>query len=245
MKTRDIMSASPGSARVPDRRIGLRFRSVESLEQAFVEGIRHGYLAVPSADLTPTGHRVEVALTLPGCGRLLRIPTVVERTLSAGANNPRLMVLRLQGVGRVLPRLIQRYLDTCRGRLCGEAGTAAPGSTACQLMSKESMAGWQQRVAAPRGSQGIGRTGAARSRAGAGAEQIPRPKALTPTEGLRFDTSGSADMKAVALVQEACQALSVNDRGKAVRLLRIAVAYDPRNTKAGALLRFAQDPGEA
>ena len=52
-------------------------------------------------------------------------------------------------------------------------------------------------------------------------------------------------MKAAALVREACRALSVDDRKKAVQLLRIAVAYDPANSKAGALLRFAQGPGQA
>ena len=81
MTTREILSTIPSSGRLPDRRIGLRFHSVESLEEAFEEGIRHGYIAVPSDALLPTGHRVEIALTLPGCDRLLKVPSVVERSL--------------------------------------------------------------------------------------------------------------------------------------------------------------------
>jgi len=245
-----------------DRRIGLRFRDVAGLAQRLDRELGQGRLTVPDRRPSQPGERVMVSISLPGCQRLVEAPARVESVIDRGPEALGAMVLRLSGPAARLPALLKRFVRECRGELCAEAARNGRPAPQCLMAlpgglgsSGTNGSGSQK---AGNGSQKAAEIGeptapvlsmpsdesmsARRGRRPSGVFARQDRKATTPPGGTRL--TGMNRDKSSVLVEKACRTLQAKGKQRAQRMLRMALAIDPGNHKARALLKYI-DSAEA
>ncbi|NOZ84764.1 MAG: hypothetical protein GXP49_00595 [Deltaproteobacteria bacterium] len=281
-ENRNILKSNTKSHDRP-KKIGVRFKNIETLASALNNGLKDGYFTVYNAEALPLGRKVELLISLPGCLRLLEVPAIVESSKSPVLGRaPGSMKLRLAGDGTRLPKVLDRFMKTCKGKKCSSAPPGEP--MPCDLLedfnarAKQGQEQPVQRDESPKNTNIINRTvnrkvnhngtnanifaqstnngnknpGTGRKRRtsimnilsslGAHTNRDKKKTTLTGAQVMKRKRklTGSKREKATALVEEAGKLLNAGNKAKALSLLRVAVAFDPTNMRAKALLKYAE-----